>query len=404
MRIKRDIIEFTILFILVFQSVLEKYISFFAFFDELLAIIFFLIGVYANGRKGRLSLKKNETGLTICVFTYCVLGFFSSVIYHYQSAITTTGAFFVSIKWFLAFYGFRQLYSGRYLRKINQVNIRVLELVTCLMGIYVLLTLTGMPNIYSFDGWDLCAKCVFMIGLFMCNWEKKWISYSWIIVLWILIFLTGRSKGYAAVLLSAAIFIWVIHMGKEIRLREIIALGIVLAVVVWEKIYIYFIWGAQHGYARSTLFLTSFKIANDYFPLGTGWGTFCSYYAAKEYSPVYFSYGISEHPELGVQTKLYLQDAYWPAVIAETGWLGIVAILGVFLILFLEVKRLYRIDTKLYAAGMLLLIYMGITTIEETGFMQPVLMCIGILMAAIVGTRDRIIKKDGDKKWSVSKG
>ena len=168
-------------------------------------------------------------------------------------------------------------------------------------------------------------------------------------------------------------------------IRKIAIIAIIVTALAREKLYFYFVRGWERGYARAALFKTSFRIAKDYFPFGTGWGTFGSYYALTHYSPVYYLYGISDHWELGVQTKLFLNDTYWPVVIAESGWIGSIAIAAVFVVLYLEIRKLYKANYKMYAAGLMALLYIGITTVEETGFMQPVLLCLAIILGMING-------------------
>lgn len=167
----------------------------------------------------------------------------------------------------------------------------------------------------------------------------------------------------------------------------VLAIGCII--IAWNKIYFYYIWGFYYNYARSTLFRTGIKIANDYFPLGTGWSTYGSYYAAQKYSPIYFLYGISEHQELGVYTRSYLMDTYWPIVYAESGWSGFVAVGIICMLLFYKVQKLFQIDKRLYATGFLVFAYMMITTLEETGFAQPALMCLALLMGIVFAESDR---------------
>lgn len=81
------------------------------------------------------------------------------------------------------------------------------------------------------------------------------------------------------------------------------------------------------------LFLeTSIRIANDYFPLGSGFGTFGTSVAANNYSPLYSKYGMSQYWFFHKTDEYnYLNDNFWPAILGELGWIGI----GIYITLLL---------------------------------------------------------------------
>ena len=61
----------------------------------------------------------------------------------------------------------------------------------------------------------------------------------------------------------------------------------------------------------------------DYFPLGSGLGTFGTQSAATYYSPLYYRYGLNTYWALK-EGGSELTDCYWPAVGAELGIIGII--------------------------------------------------------------------------------
>lgn len=75
------------------------------------------------------------------------------------------------------------------------------------------------------------------------------------------------------------------------NIHEIGVGAVCLIIVAWKKIYYYYFIGASL-FARSVMMQTGVKIANYYFPFGTEWGTFGSYYSEKYYSPVFRIYGL----------------------------------------------------------------------------------------------------------------
>lgn len=92
-------------------------------------------------------------------------------------------------------------------------------------------------------------------------------------------------------------------------------------------------------HVRLIMYFASFKIAMDYFPFGSGAGSFGSLASISNYfSPLYDLYGVSVVPsntvaavEIGAHTLL---DTYWPHILAEAGFFG------TFLMIFLYITPL----------------------------------------------------------------
>ena len=76
--------------------------------------------------------------------------------------------------------------------------------------------------------------------------------------------------------------------------------------------------------ARALLALGGITVATRAFPLGVGFGRFGSSVAADDYSPLYYQLGFAGRFGLAPQAGAgqYLNDSQWPAIYAETGWLG----------------------------------------------------------------------------------
>ena len=75
--------------------------------------------------------------------------------------------------------------------------------------------------------------------------------------------------------------------------------------------------------ARSAITLQAPDVANEYFPLGAGFGRYGSATAATHYSPEYFERGFDQIYGLNPNDPRFATDTFWPAVVGETGWLGL---------------------------------------------------------------------------------
>lgn len=79
---------------------------------------------------------------------------------------------------------------------------------------------------------------------------------------------------------------------------------------------------------RNALYISSFKIARDYFPFGCGQGTFGSWPVGKTYSRIYYDYhldkvqGLSREDALGLTNSQFVFDTHWSSVIGEMGFIA----------------------------------------------------------------------------------
>lgn len=80
--------------------------------------------------------------------------------------------------------------------------------------------------------------------------------------------------------------------------------------------------------ARNAMFKTSLLIGMDHFPLGAGFGRFGGWISALYYSPLYYEYGLSNVYGLSEAQPSFLQDAFWPHVIGELGFVGAALFIG----------------------------------------------------------------------------
>lgn len=79
---------------------------------------------------------------------------------------------------------------------------------------------------------------------------------------------------------------------------------------------------------RGKLYEQAPIVATDYFPLGSGAGTFGSSPSADiYYSPLYVTYGVSTLYGGTWYNRTFLIDTFWPKIIAEYGWIGLFAYL-----------------------------------------------------------------------------
>lgn len=134
--------------------------------------------------------------------------------------------------------------------------------------------------------------------------------------------------------------------------------------------------------ARTALYQISPQIANDYFPLGSGLGTFGTYISSKNYSSIYSDYGLSGIWGLRPQDT-FITDTFWPAVIGEMGWFGFSAFsLAIISTIALNYIRFFNSNDSrkdLYLCCFLVGLYLLVDSIAAPTFLvAPVAPIFGI--------------------------
>lgn len=95
---------------------------------------------------------------------------------------------------------------------------------------------------------------------------------------------------------------------------------------------------------RTYSYVVAVRIANDFFPFGSGSGTYASLPSRDlYYSPLYDIYGLSTMHGAARHFSGYLMDTFWPKILGEGGWFGLATYLGMLVFIF------YRAITNLIA-------------------------------------------------------
>lgn len=156
-----------------------------------------------------------------------------------------------------------------------------------------------------------------------------------IIAVWMVLMLVGRKvedcdvSSYQVQVTFKRFF----HSGY------LILTGIVVLIMGTAQIQTYF--GENTVSSRKLLLTTGLSIMKDYFPLGSGMGTFGTEIASTYYSPLYVRYGLNRFWALA-EGGSELTDCYWPAILAEFGFFGGV----LFVVLILHFFWLFMNSTK----------------------------------------------------------
>ncbi|MFR5371868.1 MAG: hypothetical protein ACLTGK_08800, partial [Eubacterium sp.] len=106
----------------------------------------------------------------------------------------------------------------------------------------------------------------------------------------------------------------------------------------------------HEGAARQVFNEYAVKTANNYFPFGSGFATYGSAEAAKNYSPLYTQYHFDKHWGMSRDFGPFLNDTHWASVLGQFGWIGAILMGIVYIRIFVSFtnSKSIRFDLKAF--------------------------------------------------------
>ena len=384
-----------LMYLLILQPFLENNISIFSYMDEVLALafLFFLI-VKIIKKKGVIRVSKINLLMIVSLFILLCIGLISNIIYKYQQTKSVFFDVVLVYKFFFVYFGTEVFFKDKIFENRDKIvinkNVKVITMFLAILTIFNYVfdifpyseIRFGIKSNVLFFGHPsgLASTCVFLIAnslIFGCNAKHK---YGIIFILLLLIVSTLRMKAIAFAIIATLVIIYVNKLNKKIKLNKIIIVGLICVIVAFEQIQFYFIENNQT--ARGELLRTSFEIANDYFPLGTGFGTFASHFSEENYSPIYEIYGINNVWGLSEDFSAFISDSFWPMIIGQFGYIGTVLYMICIITIYLKIQKGYSKENKeVYIAKLLTLLYLLISSAAESAFVNPLAIPLAIILA-----------------------
>ena len=177
---------------------------------------------------------------------------------------------------------------------------------------------------------------------------------------------------------EAICFIYVVYfMQRRLNFKStktIVALALMMAVVLfvtWSKFDAYYVSGMEEGaerMARPESYKVAFgKILWDYFPFGSGMGSFGCAAAADFYSPLYYKYKMDDIWGLTPSNPMFLADAFYPTL-AQLG------VVGIFLFCAFWKRRLKEmnkiVDMRYYKVAWITFFCLAIEQTADSSFLS----------------------------------
>lgn len=185
---------------------------------------------------------------------------------------------------------------------------------------------------------------------------------------------SGKSKYFGECVAFIAL---VVFLQKRIKFNnakiylEVGLLAVVILFFTWTKFNIYYVDGMMSNdreKARPETYKTGVQIMKDYFPFGSGLGSFGCAAAAKVYSPLYYKYDLDEIWGLSPDDPMFLADTFYPIQYAEYG------VFGVFLFIWFWVRRIKEVnrisDPKYYKMAFMCILALGLESTADSSYLS----------------------------------
>ena len=176
-----------------------------------------------------------------------------------------------------------------------------------------------------------------------------------IVFLFVTVLLLNQLKAIAGGMLAVVCYLFFMTNMNKI-LKVVVLAGGAAAFAIWialsgslmvEKVVKYSEQfsdeDASEGIARIALYVQSVEMAKDFFPLGTGQGTYGSIPVNIIYSDVYYDYELSDIWGLAPNDRVnFKMDTHWASILGEMGVLGLAIYVLLLLYPAMALRRLGR--------------------------------------------------------------
>lgn len=212
-----------------------------------------------------------------------------------------------------------------------------------IISLFVDIGMYGREARYGFPGYNfifdfpfqfLVVSMLAILCIIKSNIRKK---YKYIYYFMAVISLILSTKG-GNIIFSVLFIFFCFYFKKRssISKKTYIILSIVVILLGIYQIQTYLL---NEDAPRYLFFYYAGVTANEYFPLGSGFATFGSDQASREYSPLYYLYDFQDLFGMTPDDGAFLNDNFWAMAIGQFGWIGAILYLYVFIRLYQSVYK-----------------------------------------------------------------
>ena len=332
--------------ILLFQGSFSPKVSFFKYTDEILVILSFIL-MLATLLKNKKIPKCLSVNIFL-IFLFVFLGIISCVINSRYNVKNLVSAAFTACKFLMLTSSFMIISIDKKTRIYFLSALKFWGLAVFAVGIINLLFPSVYTKLFFFGhvfrsnvksivaisslffhpglfGWFMLLQAIIYYSEFLVVRDSK--QKKKVVLFLIASLFSFKSKVFIAIIIITfyeMIFRYKIDL-KKLFLGLFISL-IVIIVFRDNLLFTYntYLEETDVVSARQSLTDNSFRIMKEYFPLGVGFGKYASADARVHYSEYYYKYGLYRVYGLDPRNPIFGTDTFWPAIIGETGFFGLV--------------------------------------------------------------------------------
>ncbi len=352
--------------------------------DEMFAVAVFAYSV--------VKLRFNKTQANFIAFqaVFLLIGLLGTVIYNIQ----TTRAVFQDVvncsKFAATIVGIITIYRSDDCEKIFSMLKKVTMVLTGLLFIMAVVDYIFRPSFFehTFSYYTLqlfyyhpaiMAQVMVLFLAILGYGESDKLNIAARILCLVMLCATLRAKAIAFAIIY--LFIWNYKFLTHHRVLRVMSVIVMIAGIVYmtrDSFNMYY--GSLDSSARGTMTMGGFDVANRYFPLGAGFGTYGTSAAVNYYSPLYVELGFKKVYGLGYANTNYATDTFWPAIFGEFGYIGVLVFIGFVWNMIVPCYHMIKHNSSVVVLYTSILAYLLVCTTSGTGFFNPIAVPYAVIM------------------------
>jgi hypothetical protein len=283
------------------------------------------------------------------LFILILLGAFSGLISKKIELALSLNALFLIVKGFILFYIFASVPFYKkdivfYLKTFLKIGIvvGVVGLIAAVFpapfssfihfdtterrfGIIAAQSFLGHPGYFAMF---IATLGCFSLAALLITRERKYLYLSLFFIICI-IFSFRRTSAFGIIVIPVATSLYLSTKLEAFSFKNNKSIFVILLCLIpflpiimlaFQDLFMDYV--VTGGSPRELLTFTGIKIAMDYFPLGSGPGTFGGWISRVVYSPLFYEYKLFRVWGLSPENPMFINDTFWPHILAEVGFLG----------------------------------------------------------------------------------
>lgn len=381
-------------FCLLFQDVFQTIIPIYKNIDEILSYAIFYLSVLLVLKKKKIIIEFTNT-ITIACLIFCI-GLISIIRSHYQTLPIAISDALIFFKFLFIYLGSKVVFSGLNISAMSSLNIQAIlysfMLFILSIGNFIFKIFPTFDYRLFFQSQQLffchptylVSTSVIILSLLTLYLKYNKSNIIYILMISFVIFITGRFKAFAILGVYLLLFYIYIIRKQSLHLIHYILIMFIVVTITYPQLKSVF---SHPDTARTALVASSIKIAADHFPFGAGFGTFGSYISSKYYSPLYLKYGISEIWGLQASNPSFITDTFWPMVIGQFGYFGLVLFIALLFYIYKSIQRITKNDVYINVSFLTCFFYLLVSSIAESSFSSYTSVCYFLLFAVYANSK-----------------